>query len=126
LDTAGISARYVKFRSLSEVNGNPWTTVAEFHAQGCIPPQPSSVTESMEALSIYPNPTSGMVTIPISGANIQHIEFTDARGRVIRTFAGQFDQNDIMLDCSGIGTGFYQIRLKGINGSMYRCSIIIQ
>jgi hypothetical protein len=80
----------------------------------------------MEALSIYPNPTSGMVTIPISGANIQYIELTDARGRVIRTFAGQFDQSDIMLDCSGIGTGFYQIRLKGINGSMYRCSIIIQ
>jgi hypothetical protein len=126
LDTAGISARYVKFRSLSEVNGNPWTTVAEFYAQGCIPPLPSSVTESNDALSIYPNPTSGMVTIPISGVNIDNIEIIDARGRIVRNFAGQFDQNDIMIDCSGIGAGIYQIRLKGINGATYRCSIVIQ
>jgi hypothetical protein len=126
LDSAGVTARYVKFRSLSEINGNPWTTVAEFYAQGCIPPQPSSVTESMDALSIYPNPTSGMVTIPISGVNIDNIEIIDARGRIVRNFAGQFAQNDIMIDCSGIGTGIYQIRLKGINGATYRCSIVIQ
>jgi len=126
LDTAGITARYVKFRSLSEVNGKPWTTVAEFYAQGCIPPLPSSVTEGMNALSIYPNPTSGMVTIPISGVNINNIEIIDARGRIVRTIEGQFDQNDIMIDCSGIGTGIYQIRLHGINGAMYRCSIVIQ
>ncbi|MFM8456952.1 MAG: discoidin domain-containing protein, partial [Ignavibacteria bacterium] len=125
LDTAGITARYVKFRSLSEVNGKPWTTVAEFYAQGCIPPLPSSVTEGMDALSIYPNPTSGMVTIPISGVNIHNIEIIDARGRIVRNFTGQFTQNDIMIDCSGIGTGIYQIRLHGINGAMYRCSIVI-
>ncbi len=126
LDSAGITARYVKFRSLSEVNGNPWTTVAEFYAQGCIPPLPSSVTESSEALSIYPNPTSGMVTIPISGVNIGNIDIIDARGRIVRSFAGQINQNDIMIDCSGIGTGIYQIRLSGINGARYRCSIVIQ
>jgi hypothetical protein len=55
-----------------------------------------------------------------------NIEIIDARGRIVRNFAGQFAQNDIMIDCSGIGTGIYQIRLKGINGATYRCSIVIQ
>ncbi|MGA1308123.1 MAG: discoidin domain-containing protein, partial [Candidatus Kapaibacteriota bacterium] len=126
LDTAGINARYVKFRSLSEINGKPWTTVAEFYAQGCIPQAPSSVTESMNALSIYPNPTSGIVSIPISGETIQVIEMIDNAGRIIRTFAGPFGVHDITIDCSEIATGIYHMRLKGINGSIYRCSIVIQ
>ncbi|MFM7157414.1 MAG: discoidin domain-containing protein, partial [Bacteroidota bacterium] len=77
LDTAGITARYVKFRALKEVNGNPWTTVAEFYGQGCIPQAPSSVKEEIQTLAVYPNPSSGMVTIPLSGKHVTSIQIMD-------------------------------------------------
>jgi hypothetical protein len=126
LDTAGITARYVKFRSLKEVNGNPWTTVAEFYAQGCIPQAPSSVREHIPAIAVYPNPASGMVTIPISGEHIQSIELIDVSGKIVRSFVSSFGLDDITLDCSGIGTGIYHIRLKYINGALFRCNIVLQ
>ncbi|MFN5175189.1 MAG: VPS10 domain-containing protein [Ignavibacteria bacterium] len=126
LDSAGINARYVKFRSLKEINGNPWTTVAEFYAQGCIPQEPSSVKEDMAVLAVFPNPTTGFVNIPISGVHIKHIDIIDVQGRIVRSFVGQFDQNGIIVDCSGIGTGLFQIRLYDMNDTVYRCSIVKQ
>ncbi|NBO72790.1 MAG: T9SS C-terminal target domain-containing protein [Bacteroidetes bacterium] len=126
LDTAGITARYVKFRSLKEVNGKPWTTVAEFYALGCIPQAPSLVKEEIECLAVYPNPFSGMVTIPLSGKYVTSIQIMDVQGKIIRNFVGQFDLNDITLDCSGLGTGVYEIRLCGSTGNFYRCRVIKQ
>ncbi|MBM4151492.1 MAG: hypothetical protein FJ219_07580 [Ignavibacteria bacterium] len=124
LDSAGLNARYVKFRSLSEVNGNPWTTVAEFYAQGCIPPKPSPVKEEMAVLTVFPNPTTGFVTIPLSGLNVRHIDIIDLQGRIVRSFEGPYDHNDIMLDCFGIGTGLFQIQLYNRDDVIYRCTIV--
>jgi len=126
LDTGGITARYVKFKSLKEINGNPWTTVAEFYGQGCIPQEPSSVKEDIQALAVFPNPTSGIVTIPISGENMQSIDIVDVSGKIVRNFTIPFGMEDITIDCSGLGTGMYHIRLKHSNGALFRCSIVIQ
>lgn len=125
LDSAGINARYVKFRSLSEVNGNPWTTVAEFYAQGCIPPEPSSVKEEMNVLAIYPNPTSGVVTIPLSGAYVQSIEIIDMMGRIVKNIHNTQVTDEISVDCSGFAKGLYHIRIHGAEHTVYRCTVLI-
>jgi len=125
LDTAGISARYVKFRSLSEVNGKPWTTVAEFYGLGCIPPQPSSITEGVDALSIYPNPTSGMVTIPISGIYVKSIEIIDMMGRIVKTINSTQLSDELSFDCSDLVKGVYHIRILNADNTVHRCSVVI-
>jgi hypothetical protein len=52
--------------ALSEVNGNPWASSAEFSIAGCIRLTSQTVeTADFEDLSAFPIPTSGYIIVPL-------------------------------------------------------------
>ncbi|NBO71755.1 MAG: T9SS C-terminal target domain-containing protein, partial [Bacteroidetes bacterium] len=100
--------------------------VAEFYALGCIPQAPSSVKEEIETIAVYPNPSSGKVTIPLLDKHVEHIEIWNASGRLMFTRNSSQSANDVTFDCTTMNAGVYHIILYGIHGSIYRCNVIIQ
>ena len=62
------SGRYVRLRALSEVNGNPWTSMAELNVLG-------SLSSSPTITSIVPNsgPTAGGQAVVINGTNLSGV-----------------------------------------------------
>ena len=125
LDTAGIPARFMKFRATKEVNGNPWTTVAEFYVRGCIPGQISNVQEiQKEPLFSYPNPTLGMVIVPLSKSIIKHIRIVDITGKMHNDFTVETDDQEIRLDVRRLQIGVYTVLIQSLDGTQFRTTFV--
>lgn len=74
---------------------------------------PSSVTETTEnAFNVYPNPTTGLLTIEIGAEVITHIEVTNLLGEVV--LQPQMQQNSINI--SSLSTGMYLLSISTKNG----------
>jgi len=64
---------------------------------------------SASGISIYPNPTSGKLTIDNGELTIQSIEITDITGKVVKSFSN-FQNSEI--DLSNLNSGIYFIKLQ--------------
>jgi hypothetical protein len=74
---------------------------------------------SLDAISIYPNPTRDNVTVTMSSASAS-IEIIDAQGKLLN--ATQVVNGD-KIDLSTYETGMYIFRVKTENGtSIFRVS----
>jgi hypothetical protein len=74
---------------------------------------PSIVNEEV-SVSIYPNPTSSIVTIDVSGANYEGADLYSTDGRLINS------AEETKIDMSSLPNGIYFIRLKGLNTKAYK------
>ncbi len=67
----------------------------------------------LDALTFYPNPTSG--TITFSSTDIRKVEVMDAMGRMVATF-----ENSNIIDLSKLSKGYYTMRITTDNGVTIR------
>ena len=67
----------------------------------------------LDALTFYPNPTSG--TITFSSTDIRKVEVLDAMGRMVAIF-----ENSNVIDLSKLGKGYYAMRITTDNGVAIR------
>lgn len=80
-------------------------------------PSDLGVTEpEYESLSIYPNPTSGMVQLMYSTL-ISEVRIYSASGQLI--YASENNTNTMAIDCSSFARGVYTIQLNTPNGLIY-------
>lgn len=77
-------------------------------------PDPESVAETglPAPLSVYPNPTSGCLTV--AGEGLQRVELLDAEGRVVLVNEGRGDR--CQLDTSALPAGVYHLRALNSRG----------
>ncbi|MBI3134584.1 MAG: PKD domain-containing protein [Bacteroidetes bacterium] len=68
------------------------------------------------ALSIYPNPTSGMVQLMYSSV-ISELRIYDLSGQLV--YRTNNASNTLAVDCSGFARGVYTIQLTTENGTLY-------
>jgi PKD repeat protein len=120
-----IVGKYFRLVALSEVNGNPWASAAEFSMTGC-----TDITfgadpgESKEELMAFPVPTGGKVTVSIpSGSNINYTVISATgqvvcRGKIIQ--AG----NTFSTDLAGQAPGIYFIFFIDENGVQYSARVV--
>lgn len=72
-----------------------------------------------ELLNVYPNPTTGVLTIDLSGLSmINSIEILDLNGRVIETKS--VNAESTTTDLSAMKDGFYFVKVNTIKGSVLR------
>lgn len=117
-----VEGQYLRFRALSEVNDNPWTSAAEFSVKGCINNVGNGKMKS-SLVTAFPVPSDGKYTLvlPENGNDLQC--------RVINT-AGQVVYNGIAsvsnpaLDLSRQPSGVYLVILSDENGANYRIKVI--
>ena len=75
----------------------------------------------LDALTFYPNPTSG--TITFSSTDIRKVEVMDAMGRMVATF-----ENSNIIDLSNLSKGYYAMRITTDNGVAVRkvvCKLLL-
>lgn len=77
----------------------------------------TGITENNnEALSIYPNPTSGIAQLIYSGI-ISEVKVYSLSGELV--FSSANSENTLTLDCSSFADGIYTIQITTENGILY-------
>jgi Flp pilus assembly pilin Flp len=66
---------------------------------------------SLNEISIYPNPTSGKLTIDNGQLTIKNIEITDITGKTIINYQLSIDNYQFEIDLSGYESGIYLIKI---------------
>lgn len=81
--------------------------------------------EVLQDISIYPNPTNGILNISLNNGTslIKQITISDLSGRIISKLDMQAGSNQI--DLSDLQKGMYIIQIKGAD-KIYRSSIVIK
>jgi len=74
-------------------------------------------TSADEMISIFPNPTTGLISLKIKQSNEPvSVEIRDYSGKIVKQFTNQNIQEDQSYDLSGLPDGFYFVVLQtGIN-----------
>lgn len=71
--------------------------------------------ESLNVMSVYPNPTNGLVTIKIDKYNgLASIKVLDFNGRVVLKLDNQQLENQKQIDLSSLQAGMYLIKVTGV------------
>lgn len=82
--------------------------------------------EKLNVMSVYPNPSEGLVTIKIDQYNgLTDIKVLDFNGKVVLKFDNQQFENQKQIDLSSLQSGMYLIKVTGI-GLDYVEKIIIK
>lgn len=92
--------------SYTDGNGCSATAQSSIVVDGCL-----SVSEQDKEMVLYPNPTSGMITL-VSDVAYQSIEVVDAAGRVVLVLkTGTFEQEKT-IDLTPYSNGQYTLQVK--------------
>jgi len=77
----------------------------------------TSVDENeIQDVSVYPNPTSGMITVKAEMMN--RIEVINSVGQIVLT--KEIDDNEASLDTTSFGSGVYFVNIMTVNGNIVR------
>ena len=122
-----VKARYFRLKSLSEVNGNPWASVAELSAVGCKSYPTSAINlDLFNDLKASPIPATDWVTISLPGGD----EFTyflyDALGQLIENRKQNPGGKELRLNLTGLSPGNYFVRLVNDQGNVFRVKLLRQ
>lgn len=75
-------------------------------------------------LAIYPNPTSGEISVAMQGSNFSEIMVTDIAGKVIYNQSYDAASNaNVKLD--GVANGTYIVQVKDINGALATQRVVV-
>jgi hypothetical protein len=125
-DTA-VVGHYFKFRALSEINGNPWASVAEFSFVGCY--HITGIDNSQinnKSITAFPVPTNGMINITLPIAGKLNYRIVSNLGQTVEIGEIQSTENTHSFDLKNRLAGMYFILLTDENGIKYRVKVIKQ
>ena len=94
-------------------------TVVVTDANGCTSSQTANVVSGVEStngstLSVYPNPTTGKVSISLTSANQEAVKMTvfNTVGQVVGVTANKVSANQYELDFSNLDAAVYTVRIN--------------
>ncbi|MCF6332577.1 MAG: discoidin domain-containing protein [Draconibacterium sp.] len=122
------NGRYIKFESLSEQNGNSFTTVAELSLFGCIESNNTANTifETGD-IKAYPIPAVDKITVDLPQNNKSgrwKYEIISSAGSTIETNTFFSNSSNYTFSLQKIKPGLYFIQLKNGDSSTYRIKFI--
>lgn len=117
--------QYFRLLALSEVNGNPWASAAEFSMVGCTDIAFGyGQVENIRDLKAFPVPTSGIVTVSVPDSpNIQYT-VNSATGQVIRKGIIEHSSVSFTINLSDEISGIYYIQFIDNKGIVYTAKVI--
>ena len=74
---------------------------------------------------IYPNPSSGIVTVSLQGIDIETVNVYSSIGSMVY-HQNNLLANNIKIDLSSAEKGFYFVELLDKNGQSYSSKIVIE
>ena len=70
------------------------------------------------SISVYPNPTNGLITLDLQGftGSIRQVRIIDQRGQVIENYDHDWHQEQVQLSLTNHPTGIYFIQIESTAG----------
>ena len=119
------TGRYLRFVSLSEVNGNYFTSVAEINITGCYNNGNGILSHRItKEISAFPVPTSGVVNLTVPPhKNLKYGIYSAAGQKII---AGEIRNSGshYSFNLSGFSSGIYFVIMTDEAGVTYRAKIV--
>ena len=108
----------MKIVALSEVNGGPWSSAAEFDLKACY--NTSRVeTKDFEFLNAYPIPTSGPLKVSLPSIGRCQYAIYSIDGKYLKGSSSNSNTDYIELDLSNYEDGVYVIEVISNNNRKY-------
>ena len=123
----GIVGQYFRLVALSEVNGNAWSSAAEFTLTGC-----TDLTENISSCNNYvdikafPVPTNGLLTINAPAGKLVDYKIMTLDGKRIGSRHVSGTNQNYQIDLEYLDSGIYLIILTDKSGIKYRAKAIKQ
>lgn len=121
----GVIGRYWRLLGISEINGNPWASAAEFSLVGCTDIYYGDKENPSELeLPAFPVPSSGIVTISLPSASGISYIISSSEGKII--IAGQVEPSakNFTANLSEMDSGIYFIQFTDGTGIRYIARVI--
>jgi len=126
LDSAK-AGRYFRLIALSEVNGNPWASAAEFSLTGCYD-WPVTIPQEVPSPGIkaFPVPTTGILTLSLPSEGPFTCRIFDQSGRCVSLLPLPASASDgkTTLDMSSLQAASYLIVLTDNRGVTWRVKTV--
>ena len=124
LDSA-VVGQYFRLLALSEVNGNPWASAAEFYVTGCTDiTGTQGVCRENTELRAFPVPAAGSVNIALPDGNEFHYRLISLDGRQVKSGTVKNVTGSFTLNLSVYKPGVYFVHLQDGQGVTYRIKLI--
>lgn len=120
-----VIGRYFRLVALSEVNGNPWASAAEFYLKGCT--DITSVENQKADLSqieAYPIPVKDLLTISIPNSSSVDYTLFSVKGSLISRGVETLNSGEFSLDMTAILPGIYFLKMVNENGIQFHVKVI--
>lgn len=121
--------QFIRLRSLSEQNGNPFTTLAELSVTGCI----NSNSTNAEAPTIpkadaYPVPADQDITVnlPAGGSESWNYQILASNGKIVKSGSFRDYSSSYTFGLNGFEPGIYFILLENQKSATFRVKFIKQ
>ncbi|MBE0647563.1 MAG: discoidin domain-containing protein [Bacteroidales bacterium] len=124
LDTPSVG-RYFRLVALSEVNGNPWASAAEFSMVGCyewpVEVNPPSIEQGITA---FPVPTDGIVNLSLPMAECFQYQILSSAGSLVGKGIIDHPSDYQKFDLGNQPAGIYLIRLTTNSGVTFNVKVV--
>jgi hypothetical protein len=125
-DTAKVG-HYFRLVALSEVNGNPWASAAEFSMVGCIEwPAGNEIRQLSGSMTAFPVPTNGIVNVALPSGKSFSYRILSTTGQMIEEGVVENIAGYCQFNLSNQATGFYFMVLTDCQGTTFRVKIVKQ
>ncbi|MEI6681479.1 MAG: discoidin domain-containing protein [Bacteroidota bacterium] len=124
LDTVR-SGCYFRLVALSEVNGNPWASAAEFSLTGCVDwPAGTGPGKFNGTLTAFPVPADGFVQVSLPAGDHFRFEVISAQGELIDRGTIEKAESTWSFNLAGCKPGIYLIRMTDDAGVSYVVKVV--
>ena len=125
-----VFGRYIKFKTLSEQNGNPFSTVAEIYLKGCIQQNNTFVSEmEKEKLTAYPIPANNYLHLSLPGnteSKMWNFSVYSANGICVETDQFEAEKSEFTLNTTTYNSGIYFLSLINSKGINYKVKFVVK
>jgi photosystem II stability/assembly factor-like uncharacterized protein/PKD repeat protein len=119
------TGRYFRLVALSEVNGNPWASAAEFSLTGCVDWPAGSNPEKFNAdITAFPVPTSGVINVSLPPGDNFSYRIISSAGRCVNRGAIDNNTGSWQFNMADVHAGCYLIQMIDNKNVTYNVKIV--